>query len=93
MRETVETIGSIEVVDGEIVNIERGATDQGYVYKNFEAYKTGVGVCYIPELTDTEFTRADFEEFGEHADEVFYWIDWQSPHTYYDELLEDLEER
>ena len=87
-----KTIGSIEVVNGEVVSIERGQTEQGYVYKNFEAYSTGDGICYIPELVDTSYTRKDFvEDFGDLADEVFYTVDWQSPASYYDELLEDME--
>ena len=89
----MKTIGEIKVKDGIIVEIERGQTAQGYVYKNYQAYQSGEGVCYIPELSDTAFTRQDFiDNFGEHADEVFYQIDWQSPFSYYDELLMDLAE-
>lgn len=90
----VKTIGELKLKDGIIVEIERGQTEQGYVYKDYQAYEDGKGVCYIPELSDDTFTRQDFiDNFGEHADEVFQMIDWQSPFSYYDELLVDLEER
>ena len=90
----METIGKILVKNGEVVEIERGKTEQGYVYKNFEAYESGNGICYIPELSDTTYDRQYFkDEFGKYADEVFETIDWQSPWSYYNELLDDIKER
>jgi len=59
----METIGSI--------NIELGETANGFCYKNFDAYESGIGICYIPEFglygLDGEkdlnkfYTRADIE--------------------------------
>jgi len=41
--------------------IARGETEQGYIYKNYEAYENRTGeVCYIPELSDTAYTHKDF---------------------------------
>lgn len=87
----IKTIGAIKFIDNVVVDIERGQTEQGYVYKNYDNYETGKGICYIPELTDDMFTKQDFvDNFGEHADIVFQMIDWQSPFSYYDELMADI---
>lgn len=86
----METIGMIIQVNDEVVHIERGATDQGYVYKNYDNFESGRGICYIPELSDTTYDRKYFDDnFGDLAVEVFETIDWQSPYSYYDEIMED----
>lgn len=85
----METIGSITVEDGVMVSVEREETEQGYVYKNWEAFNSGEGICYVPELFDVGYDRAYFDDnFGDRAIEVFETIDWQSPYSYYDELIE-----
>ena len=83
-----DVIGKITINDNGELEIERGATEQGYVYKNFKAYEDKTDeICYIPELSDTTYNWQYFQdEFDELADEVFYTIDWQSPYSYYDEL-------
>lgn len=89
----MKTIGTIIQLNNEVVYIERGATEQGYVYKNFEAFENGNGICYIPELSDTTYDRKYFDDnFGDLATEVFDTIDWQLPDSYYDELVEAIEE-
>ena len=65
--------------------------NKGFIYKNVDNYISGEGVCYIPELFDTQYTKEDLIrlciEFGFEGDEdaLFDDIDWQSPET----LLEE----
>lgn len=73
-------IGEI-LENGEIV---RGLTDQGMVYKNSKAfYKKLNEVCYVPELSDAEYTYEDFLNLANKSEEVaealFDQVDWQSP--------------
>ena len=76
-----------EIVDGEII---RGETDQGMVYKNYENYKTGVGICYVPELSDDSYTKEDILTICDGNERlawfIFDVIDWQSPETFYNDL-------
>lgn len=71
--------------------IDRGATAQGYVYKNPNAFygKTNE-VCYIAELDDEPFTYADFLGIADGNEElatrIFENVDWQSPHTEVNEI-------
>ena len=69
--------------------IERGPTDQGFVFKDEEAYETDkTKVCYVPELSDEAYTGKDFLDIaGEQdlADELFDQVDWQHPETLFDE--------
>ena len=72
-------------------DIQRGPTDQGYVYKDEENYlKHKNKPCYIPELHATPYTRQDFLDIcnnqKEIADILFDMVDWQSPETLFDEL-------
>jgi len=41
-----KTIGRISE-DG---YVERGRTDEGYAFKDYAAYDSGIGICYVPEL-------------------------------------------
>lgn len=52
-------IGECEVDGkGRIVKMNRGWFQQGYVYKNYEAYyKDKSAVCYVPEFPDTVYSR------------------------------------
>lgn len=83
-------------VIGEILEdgtIEKDYTDQGLVYKNQLAFITKKGTCYVPELSETEYTYDDFLEIakGNHdiASQLFYSVDWQSPSTLYDEWIQE----
>ena len=50
MTERIEKdCGFLILQDGEIYGYEGGQTDNGEVYKDYEAFKSGVGVCYISE--------------------------------------------
>lgn len=74
-------------------DIQRGPTDQGYVYKNLKNYlRYKDRPCYIPELHDEPYTRQDFLDIcnnqKEIADILFDMVDWQSPETLFDELCE-----
>lgn len=96
MSETriLPTVGSVEEIFGEII-IHRAPYGQGYVYKNWKAYQSGKGICYVPELSDTTYDRNDFVQLcnGQYdiAQEVFESVDWQHPETYLDELFRDEE--
>lgn len=78
-----------ETADEEAV-IDRGYYRQGWVFKDEEAFlHHPERVCYVPELSDTTYTRQDFlalcngqEDF---ARECFYAVDWQHPDTWVDE--------
>lgn len=74
--------------EGEV--IEREYYRQGYIFKDEEAfYNRPDDVCYIPELSDTTYTRTDIlqecEGNEEIAEEVFCTADWQ----HISSLLED----
>lgn len=84
--------GSITVdKKGNVVSFERGATLQGFVYKNMNEFKPCGGVCYIPELSDTMYTYDDFMYICKDYDTaitVFDMVDWQHVETAYDEFKE-----
>ena len=70
--------------------IERGPTEQGYVFKDEEAYyeSSDDKVCYVPELSDEVYTKQSFLDIaGEQdlADELFDEVDWQYPETLFEE--------
>lgn len=76
--------------DGEGEQIERGWYRQGMIFKDEEAFfNRPDDVCYIPELSDTVYTRNDIlrECNGQEdiAEEVFQTVDWQ----HISSLLED----
>lgn len=85
------SIGEIEVdLDGTLIDVTRGGTEQGFVYKNKWAfYSHSDDICYIPELGDEPYRYQDFLElceFDEFAQDVFETVDWQYPETYWDEM-------
>lgn len=49
--------------NGEVYDYEGGHTDNGFVYKDYEAFKSGLGICYISEyeLEDLDEKLADLE--------------------------------
>lgn len=72
--------------------IVREYYQQGYIFKDEEAFydvEHPDRVCYIPELSDTKYTRNDIlQECNGQADlaeEVFGTVDWQHINS----LLED----
>ena len=70
--------------------IEREYYGQGMIFKDEEAYKEHPEqVCYVPELSDSIYTRQDFLNLCdgnvEMADELFDNCDWQHPES----LIED----
>lgn len=80
-----------EDVEGDMPEvIEREHYGHGMIFKDEEAYKNHADrVCYVPELSDSTYTREDFlnlcDENVEMADELFDNCDWQHPES----LLED----
>lgn len=65
---------------------------QGMVFKSGEAFydtEHPDRICYVPELSDSEYTRNDFLKMCndqlEFAEELFDGVDWQHPET----LMED----
>lgn len=76
--------------------IEREYYGQGMIYKNWEAYETDPSaVCYIPELSDSKYTREGFLDIcngnEELAKELFLSVDWQHPETVFDEWVRECE--
>lgn len=70
--------------------IEREHYSQGMIFKDEEAYKKHPDrVCYVPELSDSTYTRQEFLNLcdgnEEMADELFDNCDWQHPES----LIED----
>ena len=66
----------------------------GEIYKDPEAFESGVGICYIPENIDPEldgYRRSDFLTLVggdvQAAERLFDLCDWQCPETL---LAEDL---
>ena len=55
--------GTLILKDGKPCNYEGGNTDNGVVYKDYEAFRTGVGVCYISEygLEEMDENLVDLE--------------------------------
>lgn len=70
--------------------IEREYHGQGMIFKDEEAYhQYPERVCYIPELSDSKYTRNDFLDLcggnESMAKELFDGCDWQHPES----LMED----
>ena len=63
---------------------------KGLIFKDEEAFLHDPGrVCYVPELSDSVYTRNDFLALCngqvERAEECFEAVDWQHPETWVDE--------
>lgn len=84
-------VGKYTPVEGDMPEvIEREYYGQGMIFKDEEAYKEHPDrVCYVPELSDSTYTREDFLNFCdgnvEMADELFDNCNWQHPES----LVED----
>lgn len=89
---------------GEILNdnkVSLGETDNGFCYKDYEAFEKKEGICYIPEHGVNEqdeievyYTYNCLKEivlsYGYEEDiltGIFDILDWQNPET----LLNDLD--
>lgn len=82
--------------NGKIILLERGPSAQGFIFKDEDAFhERPSDPCYVPELTDTVYTREDILRIcnnqEEVAERVFREIDWQHPESYLDELFADEE--
>lgn len=76
--------------------IERDYFRQGWIFKDEEAFLLYPDrVCYMPELSDSGYTRQDFLDMcngqEKFARECFYAVDWQCPETWVDEQYRNLE--
>lgn len=84
-------VGSYEPeTDDKPAIINREHYRQGWIFKDEDAFLNHPDkVCYIPELSDTTYTRNSIVEMlngdEELAQEMFYELDWQHPES----LLED----
>lgn len=72
--------------------IEKEWYGQGVIYKNWKAYENNpLEVCYIPELSNTKYTRKDFVDLckgnEELARDLFLSVDWQSPGSLLEEWI------
>ena len=86
----------IPAIGNKAETIQREFYGQGMIYKNNEAYDSGLDiVCYIPEQSDSKYTHRDFlamcNEQEEIAQVVFDSVDWQHPETYVDEQFRNQE--
>jgi len=64
--------------------IEREFHGQGDIFKDYDAYENSLDkVCYIPELSDSKYTRQDFLGLCDNqenlAKDLFDRVDWQHP--------------
>jgi len=78
--------------DPETEEISREFFGQGYIVKDENAFLAySDKVCYVPELSDTKYTRNDFLEICkgnvDFAEAVFYEVDWQHPETLVEQIL------
>ena len=76
----------------ETEEINREFFRQGYIVKDENAFLVYPNkVCYIPELSDTKYTRIDFIEMCkgnvDFAEAIFYEVGWQHPETLIEEAL------
>lgn len=72
--------------NGSITELQREFFGQGWIFKDWKAFRENQNVpCYVPELSDTVYTREDFmflcDNQEEIAEKLFYEVDWQSPST------------
>ena len=82
--------------DGNIAELQREFFRQGWIFKDWEAFKNRPDApCYVPELSDAVYTAEDFlrickgqEEF---ADQLFDGADWQHPDSLMEEWMRNNE--
>lgn len=77
MERIEKDYGYLVKENGEVYDYEGGQTDNGFVYKDYNAFKTSVGVCYISEygLQHLHEELADLQSQYENSnmDEDVYW--------------------
>ena len=63
MERIEKDYGYLLMEDGKIYGYYPSSSDQGYIYKDFEAFKSGEGICYISEYGIQELNEelADLE--------------------------------
>lgn len=89
--EICECVGICETDDkGNIIKIEREYFQQGWIFKDWEAFRDSMDApCYVPELDNIVYTKRDFlvlcNNQEEIAEELFEQLDWQSPSTLFNE--------
>lgn len=86
IQQILETApGTLILADGKPYHYEGENTDNGFVYKDYEAFKSGVGICYISEygLEDLDEKLADLESRHENSG--------MTDDEYWDERAEILE--
>jgi len=89
MLEDKDTIGFFDKNADKYIKAD-GA--QGKIYMNFSAFENQTSeVCYIPELSDVQYTYSDFLKIAKGnkklAEIIFEMVDWQHPEALFDELL------
>lgn len=77
-----------------IVVLQRGPLWQGWGFKDANAFEQAPGTpCYVPELSDTVYTKEDFLRLCDKqeaiARKVFYQLDWQHPEALIEEELRE----
>jgi len=88
MLEGNNTIGFFNKKTGKYV---KGDGTQGKIYMNFTAFENQTNdVCYISELSDTQYKYSDFLKIAKGnknlAKIIFDMVDWQHPETIFEEL-------
>ena len=83
MERIEKDYGYLVKENGEVCNYNGGYTDNGFVYKDYEAFKTGVGICYISEY--------GLEDLEEKLDELNKRKHWLTAEDYQAERAEILE--
>nr|WP_024835438.1 hypothetical protein [Clostridium sp. 12(A)] len=82
--------------DGDIIELEREFYGQGMIFKDEHAFRYEEKIpCYVPELSDTVYTREDFLRMCNNQEDIanvlFESVDWQHPETYLDEQFKEEE--
>ena len=70
MESIEKDCGYLVKENGKVYDYEGGQTDNGFVYKDYEAFKSGEGICYISEyeLEDLNEELTDLEARYENSD-------------------------
>jgi hypothetical protein len=95
-EEQQDVFGKCVVKDGEIVELEREYFEQGYVFKDYNAFEDDPKApCYVPELTDCYYTKNDFMAICNYQEDiarmVFEAVNWQCPETFIEEQFAEEE--
>ena len=92
-----ERIGICKIdQDGNIAELQREFFRQGWIFKDWEAFKNhSEAPCYIPELSDKVYTANDFLYLcngqKELAEQLFDGVDWQHPESLVEEWMRNNE--